>query len=215
MSIIFEFTKSPELLEQYYRIRQDCFRRDLGIDEFDGSEDIYDRVSDIIIARIGDRCVGGARLTGNRSLAGALLPMENDSFRFSQVLSGLGLYDGNYCQCGRLALLPEFRNMDTVRGIFDGLINRCIEFDYAYAFNVASLNHARLYKRLHSSLGFDYRVFSSVDLPREEDFEGLEHFLSISFLDKEYSGFSASDRLWIHGNQHVAEHYPQHVSQVA
>ena len=62
MSITFELCQDPQLLQQYYQLRQDCFRRELGLPDFDGSEDESDRKGQILIARIGDRCVGGARI---------------------------------------------------------------------------------------------------------------------------------------------------------
>ena len=50
------------LLEQYYDLREKCFRKELGLPDFDGGEDERDLQGEIVIARQGDRCVGGARI---------------------------------------------------------------------------------------------------------------------------------------------------------
>ena len=41
--IKYEVTRDPRLLEQYYDLREVCFRKELSISDFDGAEEEQDR----------------------------------------------------------------------------------------------------------------------------------------------------------------------------
>ena len=41
--IKYEVTRDPRLLEQYYDLREECFRKELSIPDFDGAEEEQDR----------------------------------------------------------------------------------------------------------------------------------------------------------------------------
>ena len=65
MAIEFIVSQDPDLLEEYYQPRQASFRKELGIPDFDGSEDDVDRQSHILLAIQDGRCIGGARISPN------------------------------------------------------------------------------------------------------------------------------------------------------
>ena len=73
MAIEFIESRDPALLEQYYQLRQTCFRKELGIPDFDGSEDELDRQSSILLAIQDGRCIGGARISPHVPLGGQLV----------------------------------------------------------------------------------------------------------------------------------------------
>ncbi|WP_372742561.1 hypothetical protein, partial [Neptunomonas sp.] len=108
-NIHFELTKNPQHLNDYYKIREECFRTDLLLTAFDGSEDQHDKEGYILIARDGDRCIGGARINGCSPKADTRLPIENDDFIIKDLFPDLSLEKHAYCQWTRLALLPEYR----------------------------------------------------------------------------------------------------------
>src|SRR5688572_29624825 len=60
--IVYEFTDDRALLHQYYRIRETMYRKIHHVDKFSGAEDVYDKISHILIARRGKLCIGGCRL---------------------------------------------------------------------------------------------------------------------------------------------------------
>lgn len=183
MSISFEFTEDPRLLAQYYRIRETCFRQDLGLAEFDGSEDADDIEGQIVIARYGDRCVGGARINGTGPGHSRRLPLESDDFVMGEMLPKLTLHDRAYCQWTRLCLAPDYRTGEILRGLVEAVILLSAALGYRYAFNVACRSRARLYKRLHAVLGYRYEICEQVPVPVENEFRHLEHLLSITHLD--------------------------------
>ena len=170
------------MLEQYYKIREDCYRKDLGLKLFDGKEDDHDKESHIIIIKNNQECVGGVRISGTHPSNGQRLPMEEEGLKLADYFPELALDRVSYCQWGRLALLPEYRGIDTAKQICNVLLESCEALGYRYAFNVTGLNRARLYKRLHTYLGYDYHICEHLNLPAEEDFSDLEYLLSVSSI---------------------------------
>nr|WP_067297930.1 hypothetical protein [Marinobacterium profundum] len=193
MSIRFEFTKDPNLLAQYYQIREACFRQQLGINSFDGSEDLDDRAGHILIARDGNRCVGGARISGTTPLNPVRLPMECDNFVLKEHFPELAQQDISYCQWTRLALLPECRTTEILRAQCLALIEGSAELNYSFAFNVAGAIRARLYRRLHTNLGYDYEICNHISIPAEDGFNNLEHLLSVAAIKPETNTLACFD----------------------
>lgn len=182
MSITFEFTKCESMLEQYYWLREECFRRELGVQDFNGAEDEHDQNGKILIVRDGQTCVGGVRITGCSLFGQSLMPLEQHGLDISQLLPQLSLPLAPYCQWERLVLRPEYRGIDMLKGVCKALIRGCASLGYHYAFNVTGIKRARLYKRIHSALGFDYKIYNKLDMPVEKDFSHLEHLLSIAHI---------------------------------
>lgn len=182
MSITFEFSKQDDLLEQYYWLREECFRKELKLDAFNGREDIYDQTGNILIVRDGDVCVGGVRITGCSLFNQTLTPLESKGLNLNKVLPQLDLPLAPYCQHERLVLRPEYRKTEIFRAVCKAVMRGCASLGYHYAFNVTGLKRARLYKRVHSGLGYSYKIYDHLDLPVEKGFSHLEHLLSIAFI---------------------------------
>lgn len=181
MQVRFELTRDAALLEQYYRLREDCFRQDLELPDFDGSEDAWDRRSQILIAREGDRCIGGMRITG-RGPTHEGLPIEEEGVDLSCLSRRLPLAEARYCQWGRLALLPEVRSSQLLQAFIAEMILASRQLGYQYSVMVAGMNRSRLYRRLYTGLGLRYDIIPELRVPAEEGFEELPHLLSVAWL---------------------------------
>lgn len=183
MTLKHELTKDPALLEQYYRIRETCFRRELGIADFDGSEDARDRRSQILIARDGKRCIGGTRITGHHPGSLHPVPLQEEGFDLVAALPGLRLAQTAFCQWGRLALDPEYRTTRVLRQYCNAMIDASRTLGFTYSLVVTDINRARLYKRLFSVLGYRYDIVRDVRIPAEAGFDGLPHLLGVGYHD--------------------------------
>ena len=170
------------MLRQYYEIREQCFRAELGVALFDGSEDCYDRSGHILIARAGPHCVGGVRICGKRPWQTTGIPIEDEGINLAELFTELNLDDVSYCQWSRLALASEYRGMDVVKNFCRALISTCLSLGYRLAFNVSGRHRARLYQRLHSSLGYRYQTYKDKRVGAEPGFTDLEHLISVAFL---------------------------------
>lgn len=168
MSIQFELTDDPHLLKQYYQLRERCFRRELGLPDFDGGEDENDRQGMILIAREGDRCVGGARISSSHAVSGQL--------------DGLALAEIDCCIWERFVIDPAVRTLQLVRDFCAELIEASRRFGYGFALVLSSLRNARFYRQCHSALGVDFKIHHQVPDFAQGAFEGLEHYLSVASL---------------------------------
>ena len=168
MPIEFELCQDPKLLEQYYQLREKCFRQELKIPDFDGGEDERDREGQILIARIGGRCVGGARI----------VPESPDQYQ----VSDLSLPMETCCMWERFVIDPRVRTIQLVRGFCARLIDASMELGYEHAMVLSSLRNARFYRRCHSALGVGFRIHRPVPHCAQGSFAGLEHYLSVAYL---------------------------------
>ncbi|WP_293264243.1 hypothetical protein [Neptunomonas sp.] len=191
MAIVYELSNDPFLLAQYYRIRESCFRAELGLSLFDGSEDHHDVPGQILIIREGDVCLGGVRVSGYTPGDYGQLPVESSEFLLRNECSDFLLAADSYCQWSRLAIKPEFRNRVDVLHLCEKLIEVALSQGYLYSFYVTGSARTRLFQKLHLKLGCKYEVLHDVLLPVEEGFESLPHLLSVARLDRKAIPFVA------------------------
>jgi hypothetical protein len=184
MQLSFELTSHPLLLKNYYRIRESCFRKDLGLVEFNGGEDIFDRNGLTLVIKDGHHCVGGLRLTGNKEHGPGFLPVEQGGFSLKASCHELLAGDVNYCQWSRLVIAPEYRNKVDLVMLVDKMIGIAGSLGYSYAFFVSGKTQARFYKRYHNKVGYSYDVLDDIQLPVEPGFEGLPHVIAVSRVDQ-------------------------------
>ncbi len=168
MPIIFELSKNPSLLQQYYALRETAFREEIGIDTFDGSEEPADREGHILIAHKDGKCVGGARIAPRRVKA-----TECDE---------LALTSTRCCAWERAVLDPEIRTIRLARDFFSHLIDMSKALGYDHSIMVSSLRNARYYRACHTALGFEFKIHRPAPEYASGKFEGLEHYLSVSHL---------------------------------
>jgi len=182
MNLNIELTKDGELLAQYYKLREKSFREMLGISEFNGAEEELDRSSDILIARVGSRCIGGIRICGAHQ--SVKIPLEKYSGSLAQQLTSLDLSQLGYCQWMRCTICPD-----------DGMPRAFIQHQfilatvlysaalgYSYGFCASSRAHHRFYKRILTKFGYEYCDCDGVAINKEREFTNLEHVLYVADL---------------------------------
>ncbi len=170
MSIEFKLTRDPQLLEQYYALREQCFREELGLPDFDGSEEKEDRQGQILLAIQDGRCIGGARISPNVSLQ-------------SQIRQ-LDLKQDTCCMWERFVFDPAVRTVQMIRDFCAHLIQFSREIGYHHAMVLSSLRNARFYRQCHSALGVGFKIHRHVPHSAKGSFAGLEHYLSVARLQE-------------------------------
>ncbi|MEZ5571793.1 MAG: hypothetical protein R3E64_07185 [Halioglobus sp.] len=171
MSIEFKVSKDSKLLGQYYELRERCFQRDLGLKDFDGSEEELDRQGRILLAVEKGSCVGGVRISPHITLV--------------SQLDQLGLDEDSCCMWERFAIDPAVRTVYLVREFVAHLIKASRDHGYENAMVLSSLRNARFYRRCHTALGIPYQIHRPVPHLAQGVFAGLEHYLSISRLESQ------------------------------
>jgi len=170
LTIEFKVTTDSRVLGQYYSLRGRCFREELGLSGFDGSEEEQDREGLIFLALQDGNCVGGARIASHITLTSQLELLEIDQ--------------STCCMWERFVMDPTARSIDLVREYIANLIQISLDSGYQNAMVLSSLRNARFYRRCHTALGVGFQIHRPVPYCAQGAFAGLEHYLSIAYLEQ-------------------------------
>jgi N-acyl-L-homoserine lactone synthetase len=168
LSTEFKLSRDPQLLQQYYQLRQQSFRQELGIPDFDGSEDEQDRESQILLAIQDGQVIGGVRISPN-------VPAQKQ-------LQELDLKLNSCCMWERFVVDPAVRTIQFIREFIAHLIEFSRHSGFQQALVLSSLRNARFYRQCHSALGIGFKIHRNVPNFAQGAFAGLEHYLSVSNL---------------------------------
>lgn len=168
MAIEFRVCQEESLLAEYYDLRERCFRDELGLAGFDGSEEERDRQGTILVAVANGRCVAGVRISPTVTL-------------LSQVQQ-LGLSNESCCMWERFVFDPAARTISLIREFVAFIIETSRHRGFEHAMILSSHKNARFYRRCHTALGVGYKIHRPVPHCAEGKFAGLEHYLSVSYL---------------------------------
>jgi hypothetical protein len=161
MELTYEFTKDSVLLQQYYIVRERCYKEVWGLKIFSGAEDEHDRKGHILIVRNKNRVVGGGRLVIRSVNSSDRLPLETENLLLEEVLIGFDLKDKIFGEIGRIAVLPEFRGGKAATiGIY--LIGLAKMHQCNYLTTVAPLEQAKKYKLIAEQLNMDVQILDNV-----------------------------------------------------
>ena len=183
--INYEFTSNPDFLNQYYKIREDCYRDDLGLTCFSGEEDEYDRIGYIAVARIGDKVIGGARLILSHPHSGIRLTLEEENFLMVNFFPELDLEENGYCEITRVAILREYRNTNISKDLFRVIMDRAKSEKCYFHFSTAPLIQARNYKIIAKKLGFISVIRNDIVIPYKQIYDNLKEHkicLAVTYL---------------------------------
>jgi hypothetical protein len=172
-NLIYEFTKDPAYLNQYYQVREQCYKEYWGLKVFSGAEDEHDRNGYILIVRNGDVVIGGGRLVLRSTNERKKLPMETDDFMLHKVLPGLSSPHTVWGDIGRIAVLPEFRGKKVLKiGFY--LLAQAQQDHCNYLTTVAPTKQAKKYKEISEPFGVDIQIIDYLpvaDLPYYNNIE--------------------------------------------
>lgn len=173
--IIYEFTRDPGYLQQYYRLRQEMFISVWGLKHFEGQEDKYDRNSHILVARHGNLVVGGIRLILRDLQPDGKLPSEGDDFSFDAALPDLDLPNCRVAELCRLAVLPDYRvgEKAVTFGLIRHIRDKINELKLHYTVVVAPLAQLRNYRTQCAPLNQRCVIRMDAEVPDRECYEGI------------------------------------------
>ena len=191
MPLIFEISRDPQLLDQYYRLRNIYFKRDLGIRDFDGFEDDGDRHGRILLAHRDGKVIAGARISRSTSL--------------HDQLQEFGLRADECCMWERFVMHPSARTMDLGRDFCSAMIDVSRNLGYRQAMVLSTLRISRLYRLCHAGLGVEFNIERPAPECAQGAFAHLDHYLSVAHLEPRETARETSRRLPVHDNR--ALHY--------
>ncbi len=159
-----ECSTDMQYLNQYYFIRQYAYQNDLQVKSFTGEEDDIDLRSNLLIARKGHFCVGGARLTISKASNRVKLPLERgDDYRLTDYLPWLS--ELNYCELGRTAIIPQYRDSDALHKLFALALDIARQNSCEYMVGVSPPAVARHFKKTYMALGLQPEIRKDIPAP--------------------------------------------------
>lgn len=170
--LTYECTTDMQYLRQYFFIREYAYRADLHLKHFTGQEDEIDKYSHQLIIRKGHYCIGGARMTVSTPENRVLLPLESDKFKVLNMLPELQPL--SFCELGRLAILPEYRQQGCLEQLFKLAADTAIELGCSYVMGVSPPVTARRFADAYHRLGYESHIREDILAPVKEIHEHLE-----------------------------------------
>jgi hypothetical protein len=157
--LTYEFTNDAKFLRQYYRLRKIIYDIDLGIN-IPLHQDCYDNISETLIVRKKQRCLGGVRLTVCTPTNPIMLPTENEEFCLERLLPEFDLQNNTYAEFSRLVLMPDYRNNKVSDLMYKQLNRKAKQLGVKYIFVITDRLHARLYLRSYKKIGFEVKILN-------------------------------------------------------
>jgi hypothetical protein len=175
--VTYEFTSDPDLLEQYTRIKAE-----LHSDEYGDFEKEMDALGLMLIARVGGRCVGGARILHKDIHSRLRLPIEGDDFRLAERLPELSLEQHPYCEFSRLILLPDYQTGDHSLAMLQRMTQKAKELRCAFIFGETTPSKARRYRRIYRQMGLELTIREDIKTPDREIYRHYDEPLDLRLV---------------------------------
>lgn len=175
--IAYHFTKDPELLDKYYKMRARSFTKKWGLRAFSAQEDAFDTISDILLAMKADQCVAGARMITHQAGSDTKLPLEDGGLQVQSLLPDLNLEDKCYAEISRIAVCDDYPDKNICIEITRLMVEKAQSYGAEYIIAVSPMPMARLFKRFYTFLGFEYFILQDIVIPDKPNYEGIRMYL--------------------------------------
>ncbi len=182
--IVYEFTDDRAMLHQYYRLREAMYRKIFGTDEFNGQEDLHDKVGHVLIARRGNLCLGGCRLTMREADEMWEMPMEASGFVLRDAFPELPLDKFKHGEISRFAIMEDTGNDENIfyglcKVMYDKVINEQVHFLFAKS----TLTLARNWRLIANSFGVKTtRIRNDIEVPENPIHPDVKWYITESQL---------------------------------
>lgn len=167
-----EVTNDMQYLRQYFFIREYAYRTDLGLKNFSGEEDKTDQYSHFIIVRIGHFVIAGSRLTVVPIGIERSLPLEEDGFVLREMYPLLNKV--NYCELGRTAILPQYRQGKFLEDMFRVAAQVAIAQDCKFLVGASPTAVARRFRSIYNQMGYPTQIHLDIHPPVKPIHEHLK-----------------------------------------
>ena len=170
------------LIQKYFDLRAREFTDQWGLKNFDGSEDIYDKHSIILIAHKDGECLGGTRLAIKYKDNINKLPFETEDFKVKDLFPKLNLENKKYAEISRAVLVKKLRDRKHISKMCDLLVRqKATELGIQYIFCVSAELVSRSFRMTYKSLGLSFEVQKHITVPELPTYEG--HKMVLSLID--------------------------------
>lgn len=164
-----EITRDPGYLHQYFLLRSDTLPKWMPPI---ANSDMQDEDSEIMVARLGNHVIAGARLTFSMPTHRRPLPMETLGFGMERVVQDLSVSRLRYAEISRLVMLPEFEGSAHAIEFVRHIIKYCTTKKVSVAFSLLPLPVAERCKKALALFGLNWSLRSDMMAPQDASYEG-------------------------------------------
>ncbi len=169
--------KNPELLQQYYDLRENIYRNDAGYKNYSGAENYFDKNGKIFVAVCKGKVVAGARLVVSSDVD--RLPHENllEGFTYPTICKSfdINLEGVLYSEISALVIEKNFRN-GLLKDLFQSIVNFCRDKNIKYIFGVANMKCNRDYKMVFAKINVESFIAGEIVAPRKQEFNNIDSY---------------------------------------
>lgn len=189
--VIYEFTQDRALLHQYYRLREIMYQRMYNAKDLKAEEDLHDKLSHILIARRGNLCLGGCRLTVREGDEMWYLPMETTEFKLRTVFSDLPLEKDRHGEISRFAIMEDTGDENIFYGLCKVMYEKVMDSEIHYLFAKSTLPLARNWRLIANSFGVKHtKIRSDIEVPENPVHPGIKWYITASDIAGAYPGLN-------------------------
>ncbi len=149
-------TGDRNLLNQYYKLRNDIFQNERGWTGHEWFENDFDRNAGIVIVVNNEnRVIGGARVM--ISLNGGYLSDEipGTEFVYSNLFKKMNLDPSKiYGEIDGLVVAAPYRNRNVTEKILKASVEYSLSFNCSYLVGIAFLTYCRIYRSAYKAIGY-------------------------------------------------------------
>ncbi len=163
-------TKDPELLQQYYDLRDKEYKDYNGWVEYDGAENDFDRKANIMVAVKDGKVIAGLRVsvphTGYLSNE-----VPEKSFTYKEICHscGIGLEGVKYIEVSAIVLDRKADNVLLSKMLRD-IVVYCRSNDIKYMFGVSTQKCNRDYRATLKAIGVASVIVDQIEAPKKSKY---------------------------------------------
>jgi hypothetical protein len=186
--VVYEFTHDRGLLHQYYPLREKLYRKMYNCEEIRADEDVHDKLSYILIARRGNLCLGGVRLTVREGDEMWDLPMETEAFKLREKFPNLPLNRQRHGEISRFAIMEDTGD-DIFHGLCKVMYEKVVSLNIHYLFAKSTYPLARNWRLIANSFGVKTtRICNDIEVPSPQYIQDeMKWYVTLSNLSTLYA----------------------------
>ncbi len=154
-NLLIEIASSEDYISQYYKIRNDIFRNEWGLNHEKWFNESHEDGSKVVVCTCEGRVVGGFRFLVSKN--GELLSEEYDGTEYVYAnlaqKASVAIGGDGYAEFVDLALVKEFRSTEAVKKMISLCSDEARSMGCSFVFTVASMTHCNLYRKYMKALG--------------------------------------------------------------
>ncbi|MFT5703947.1 MAG: hypothetical protein ACI9TO_001327 [Rickettsiales bacterium] len=178
-------TKDPELLSQYYALRESIYRKEWGFVNYDGRENEFDRKGKIFLGVLNGKVVAGVKVVISSDFRYLSHEYPEKDFTYQKICRNqninVDLSNVLYSEISALIISRDLKK-GFLDKIFQFITNYNKDHKIKYMFGVADRANIRDYKQSFKKIGIKLASVDSILAPKKSELNDINCYPIIIFF---------------------------------